>query len=38
MTYNPTFTMLDETLQQIDSDRLEDEHDAVRDEEYNPFY
>ena len=36
MTYNPTFTMLDETLQQIDSDRLED--DAVRDEEYNPFY
>ena len=30
MTYNPTFTMLDETLQQIDSDRLEDEHDAVR--------
>lgn len=38
MNYNPTFTMLDETLQQIDSDRLEDEHDAVRDEEYNPFY
>jgi phage gp36-like protein len=38
MEYDPTFTMLDETLQQIDSDRLEDEYDAVKDEEWNPFY
>ena len=38
MTYNPTFTMLDETLQQIDSDRLEDEYDDVKDEEWNPLY
>jgi phage gp36-like protein len=38
MTYTPTFTMLDETLQQIDSDRLEDEYDDVELEEYNPFY
>ena len=37
MEYDPTFTMLDETLQQIDSDRLEDEYDAVKDEEWNPF-
>jgi len=38
MTYDPTFTMLDETLQQIDSDRLDDEYDAVSDQEYNPYY
>ncbi len=38
MQYDPTFTMLDETLQQIDSDRLNDEYDAVKDEEWNPFY
>jgi hypothetical protein len=38
MEYNPTFTMLDETLQQIDSDRLDDEWDAVRLEEYSPYY
>ena len=38
MEYDPTFTLLDETLQQIDSDRLEDEYDAVKDEEWNPFY
>jgi len=38
MNYTPTFTMLDETLQQIDSDRLEDEYDDVKDEEWNPLY
>lgn len=38
MNYNPTFTMLDETLQQIDSDRLQDEWDEVRLEEYSPYY
>jgi|TARA_R110000751_G_scaffold68966_3_gene140262 phage gp36-like protein len=38
MNYNPTFTMLDETMQQIDSDRLQDEWDAVRLEEYSPYY
>jgi len=38
MEYNPTFTMLDETLQQIDSDRLQDEYDAYQLEEYNPYY
>ena len=38
MNYNPTFTMLDETLQQIDSDRLQDEYDEVRLEEYSPYY
>ena len=38
MEYNPTFTMLDETLQQIDSDRLKDEYDIYRLEEYNPYY
>jgi phage gp36-like protein len=36
MEYNPTFTMLNSTLQQIDSDRLDDELDAVELEEYNP--
>ena len=38
MNYIPTFTMLDETLQQIDSDRLQDEWDEVRLEEYSPYY
>ncbi len=36
MNFNPTFTMLDESLQQIDSDRLDDELDAVDQEDYNP--
>ena len=36
MNYNPTFTMLNSTLQQIDSDRLDDELDAVDNEDYNP--
>jgi len=36
MEYNPTFTMLNPTLQQIDSDRLDDELDAVDNEDYNP--
>tara|TARA_R100000005_G_C4963373_1_gene179160 strand:- start:512 stop:1012 length:501 start_codon:yes stop_codon:yes gene_type:complete len=36
MEYNPTFTMLNPTLQQIDSDRLDDELDAVDHEDYNP--
>ena len=38
MNFNPSFNMLDETIQQIDSDRLEEEYDAVADEEYNPYY
>ena len=38
MEYTPTFTMLDETLQQIDSDRLEDEYDVIENEQYNPYY
>tara|TARA_Y100000592_G_scaffold65028_1_gene101181 strand:- start:149 stop:646 length:498 start_codon:yes stop_codon:yes gene_type:complete len=37
-TFNPTFTMLDETLQQISSERLDEELNAIEDEEYNPFY
>jgi phage gp36-like protein len=36
MNYNPTFTMLNPSLQQIDSDRLDDELDAVDNEDYNP--
>jgi len=36
--YDPTFTMLDETLQEIDSDRIDDELDAVEDEVYNPYW
>jgi len=36
MEYNPTFTMLNPSLQQIDSDRLDDELDAVDNEDYNP--
>ena len=37
MNFNPTFTMLDESLQQIDGDRLDDELDAVEAEDYNPY-
>ncbi len=36
MNYNPTFNVLNPTLQQIDGDRLEDEYDDVRNETYNP--
>ena len=38
MEYDPTFTMLDETLQQIDADRLDDEYDVIENEQYNPYY
>jgi len=38
MNYNPTFTMLDETLQQIDPDRLDAELDVLESEAYNPYY
>ena len=38
MDYITTFTMLDETLQQNDSDRLQDEYDEVSLEDYNPYY
>jgi|TARA_R100000479_G_C6315938_1_gene175827 phage gp36-like protein len=36
MNFNPTFTMLNPIFQQIDADRLDDELDAVDDEDYNP--
>ena len=36
MDFNPTFTMLNPIFQQIDADRLDDELDAVDDEDYNP--
>tara|TARA_Y100001972_G_C7578579_1_gene290245 strand:+ start:225 stop:725 length:501 start_codon:yes stop_codon:yes gene_type:complete len=36
MNYDPTFTMIDETYQVIDSDRMDDELDAVKDQDYNP--
>ena len=36
MNYNPTFNVLNPTLQQIDGDRLEDEWDDVKSESYKP--
>lgn len=36
MTYNPTFNVLNSTLQQIDGDRLEDEYDDIDRDNYKP--
>lgn len=38
MNYQPTFTMLNPTLQVIDTERLDDEFDEWQDQDYNPYY
>tara|TARA_Y100000361_G_scaffold143709_1_gene151011 strand:- start:361 stop:975 length:615 start_codon:yes stop_codon:yes gene_type:complete len=36
MNFDPTFTMIDETYQVIDSERMDQELDAVDDQDYDP--
>ena len=36
MNFDPTFTMIDETYQVIDSERMDQELDAVYDQDYDP--